>query len=162
MRRLLYIRLWLIATLIGLWVIGWGSPARTWGSTVTVTDACNDAGGGSQDILSLTATFDAATNMIHVALELCNKPDNQTKYQVLFDHTTPFFETDDRNGDGVVDAKDFCFNTAEAGPQLWRGKTTGPGVIQVDAATIHFSVSVAALNPDLQPGDTIFLWPRRI
>jgi hypothetical protein len=95
MRRLLYIRLWLIATLISLWVIGWGSLARTWGSTVTVTDACNDAGGGSQDILSLTATFDAATNMIHVALELCNKPDNQTKYQVLFDHTAPFFETDD-------------------------------------------------------------------
>jgi hypothetical protein len=59
MRRLLHIRLWLIATLTALWVFGLDSPARTWGSTVTVTDTCNDADGGSQDILRLTATSDS-------------------------------------------------------------------------------------------------------
>jgi hypothetical protein len=95
---------------------------RTWGSTATVTDGCNDAGGGSQDILSLTTTFEATTNMIHVALELCAQPVSGTKYQVLFDHTAPFFEvdgrTDDRGGAGDVDKNDFCFNTADDGPQL--------------------------------------------
>jgi hypothetical protein len=59
MQRLLHIIIWLVAPLIGLWVIGWRSPARTWGSTVTVTDGCNDAAGGSRDILSFTATLDS-------------------------------------------------------------------------------------------------------
>jgi hypothetical protein len=89
---------------LGLLVLGWVSPGRA----VTVNDGCTDAGGGSQDIASLTATFDATTETIHVDLVLCAAPDDATKYRVRFDHTEPFFDDDDRNGDGVVDANDVC------------------------------------------------------
>jgi hypothetical protein len=139
---------------LGLLVLGWVSPGRA----VTVNDGCTDAGGGSQDIASLTATFDATTETIHVDLVLCAAPDDATKYRVRFDHTEPFFDDDDRNGDGVVDANDVCATTSDSGMMRKGTKNTGPGTITVVGSTLHYTVSLGELNPALEVGDTVFSW----
>jgi hypothetical protein len=138
-------------SVLALLVLGGARP----GGAVTVNDGCGDAGNGSQDIASLTATFDATTETIHVDLVLCAAPDDATKYRVRVDHTAPFFDDDDRNGDGVVDANDVCATTWDSGMQRQGTKHTGPGTSTVDGATLHYAVSLAALNPE---GDTVFIW----
>jgi hypothetical protein len=114
--------------------------------------------GGTRDIDTLTATFDATTETITVDLVLCAAPDAATKYRVHFDHTAPFFDDDDRNGDGVVDANDFCATTSDSGMMRKGTKNTGPGTITVVGSTLHYEVSLAALNPALMEGDTVYIW----
>jgi hypothetical protein len=139
---------------LGLLVLGGTRRA----GAVTVSDGCTDAGGGRQDIASLTATFDATTETITVDLVLCAAPDAATKYRVHFDHTAPFFDDADRNGDGVVDANDFCATTSDNGMVRKGTKNTGPGTITVVGSTLHYEVSLAALNPALMEGDTVYIW----
>jgi len=143
MKRSRFQRLGVGFAVLGLLVLGGARP----GSAVTVSDGCGDVvGNGAQDIASLTATFDAATETILVDLVLCAAPDAATKYRVHVDHTAPFFD-DDRNGDGVVDASDVCATTSDSGMMRKGTKNTGPGTITIDGSTIHYAVSLAALKP---------------
>ena len=131
---------------------------------VEVVDGC-DVGSGPNDIHTLSASFDAVTDEITVKMLLCDDPNqqsNRTKYRVHFDHTAPFFDDDDRNGDGVVDANDFCFSTSDdtMRRRLHRGsnKDTGPGIIDEDGNTLTYTVAVADLDPLLALGDTVYIW----
>ena len=91
-------------------------------------------------------------------MELCAPPDKQTKYRVHFDHTPPFFDDADRNGDGVVDLNDVCATTSDDGMKRFKGKDTGPGSITLINNTLTFEVPVDDLNPMLALGDTVYIW----
>ncbi len=124
---------------------------------VTVTDGC-DVGGGANDIDTLTASFDATADEITVVMVLCDDADDKTKYRVHFDHTVPFFDDDDRNGDLVVDGLDFCFTTSDDTMKHRGDRDTGPGLIEVDGNTLTYTVPVDDLDPLLDLGDTLYIW----
>lgn len=128
------------------------------GVALAAAESCGDGGGGSQDIGALTASFDQASGDILVELTLCAAPDETTKYRVHFDHTAPFAPDADRNGDGFVNAGDFCVTTSDDGMMHRAKKDNGPGVIEVDGSVLRYTVNVVELNPDLTDGDTVLVW----
>lgn len=142
----------------GLSMVMGGALALLASGTTAATDPCGDGGEGSQDIESLSASFDAATHTITVDLTLCAEADTKTKYRVHFDHTAPFATDLNRNGDTVINDDDFCVTTSDSG-MMHRGKRdTGPGAIAVDGKHLSYWVSMADLNPALAIGDTILVW----
>jgi hypothetical protein len=58
----------------------------------------------------------------------------------------------------VVDANDVCATTSDRGMMRTGTKNTGPGTITVDGFTLSYEVSLAALNPALTVGDTVYIW----
>jgi len=125
-------------------------------------DGC-DNGDDPNDIKTIKAFFDDGTGEITVEMILCSdpsQPNNKTKYRVRFDHTAPFFDEADRNGDQVVDANDICFNTADDTMAFGRKKATnkimGPGLVDVNAKPLTFRVAVNDLGLTL--GYTVFIW----
>ena len=126
-----------------------------------VDDGC-DIGAGNEvvDIDTLTATYDDINDLIIVEMVLCGNldGDKKKKYRVRFDHTTPFFDEEDRNDDGVVDGNDFCATTSDAAMMHRSNKDTGPGVITSDTDALIFTVPVDELNPALELGDLVYVW----
>ena len=109
-------------------------------------------------------------------MKLCDSLDDRVKYRVRFDHTAPFFNNTDRNGDGInpaddPDDLDFCFTTSDTGMmhRKVRGtgpgrmmhrkvRDTGPGSIDMEGDTLIFRVAVDELSPRLAQGDTVYIW----
>lgn len=120
-------------------------------------DGCNDGGGGGADIHTLSASFDGTSEIITVEMELCADADTKTKYRVHFDHTAPFAPDSDRDGDMVVDAADSCITTSDDGMHHGK-KDTGPGTIEVDGATLTYTVEMSELSSNLVIGDPILVW----
>jgi hypothetical protein len=111
----------------------------------------------------LSASFDAATDLITVEMKLCDSLDDGVKYRVRFDHTAPFFNNTDRNGDGInpaddPDDLDFCFTTSDTGMMHRKVRDTGPGSIDMEGDTLIFRVAVDELSPRLAQGDTVYIW----
>ena len=128
-------------------------------ASITETDTC-DIGGGPNDIETVTASYDAATDAIVVEIGLCTDADNRTKYWVYFDHQ----DTTNLDGDGIDDGPD----TLDPNPgcvQTWDDRMAhhgtedgGPGTIEVDGDTMTYRVDVDELNPGLELGGTVLIW----
>lgn len=118
-------------------------------------DEC-ELGGGNEagDIDNLSASYDAANDLIIVEILLCDTKANNIKYRVHFDHTAPFFD----------DPPEFCATTSDDTMKRFKGnKDTGPGAIvmattNVANDTLIYTVAVDDLDPELMLDDTVFIW----
>jgi hypothetical protein len=152
--------------------------------TANAGETCDlSAGNEAVDIDTLTARYDAGTDEIIVEMLRCDTPDPDNafyNFNVYIDHTYPFFDDPDRNGDGVVDSYDSCYPTDDTKMsqilhRVQVGFTplpppnrrpifgllrnvTGPGLIDEVDETLTFTVDVDDLNPSLALGDTVFIW----
>jgi len=125
----------------------------------TIADSC-DVGGGPNDIETVTASYDAGTDEIVVVVVLCSDADDRTNYQVYFDHQ----DATNLDGDGIDDGPDTldpnpdCVATFDERMVHKGRKDRGPGIIDVAANTLTYSVAVDDLNPSLELGDTVLIW----
>jgi len=132
-----------------------------------VLQGCPSASGDL--IQSLEATSDGTT--ITVTMSVCGPVITRANYRAHFDYEAPFYDSLDRNGDGFVDAADFCVATDDAGMQFRRAtpqgdQITGPGTITLDETgglpvftyTLNYTDVIRADGTPLLPGDEIALW----
>ena len=147
------------AALVALSITLVATPAWAPNATSSITDTC-DIGGGSNDIKTVTASYDAATDEIVVKMVLCTYADNKTTYRVYFDHR----DTTNLDGDGIDDGPD-TFDPNPVCVQTWDDRMAhkgtddrGPGTIDVFGDTLTYRVTVDELNPGLALGDTVLVW----
>jgi hypothetical protein len=134
-------------------------------------DTC-EVGGGANDIYTVSTAYDSDTDTITVTTVLCGSTNNKTDYRVYFDHTPPLFSvpgTEDRNGDGIIDASDLCANTWDHRMRRYRGKNKGPGIksgasdivvamTYTSDDTLIYNLPVTELNSALTNDDTVYIW----
>ena len=165
------------AAVAGKWLIAWAAVTLVlWAEptlAVEVDDGC-DLGVGNEavDIHTLAARFNADVDEVIVEITHCDEEgvsgDNR-QYSVFFDHTAPFFDDEDRNGDGKVRKRDTCAPTWDS--KMSRSvrfhrtkgrieKDTELGAIIEDGATLEFRVPLGDLDPFLDLGDTLYIWAR--
>ncbi len=125
----------------------------------SVTDTC-DIGGGPNDIETVTASYDAATDEIVVEMSLCADSGSKTRYRVLFDHrdTTNLDGDDMDDGPDTLDPNPDCVRTWDDRMMHKGSHERGPGMIDVFGSTLTFRVGVDELSPFLELGDTVLIW----
>lgn len=134
------------------------TAGKSFASSTLVNDTCDQNDDGN-DIERFSAVYDSDSDELTVNIHLCDDVLDETIYRVRIDHTAPFFDEEDRDGNGKIQKKDTCFPTSDTGISRKGDIHTGLGYSDIlNDQVVSFTVPVDDLNPNLMLGDTIHIW----
>ena len=140
-------------------------PLALFASSATAQSAaedCTDAGGGPQDIKSLTGRYDPASGEVVVTVQTCGPVESGTKYRLRLDWYTNQEEYPAGSGSYVEASlwggNPYCLGVGDA-QMMWHGRPAGPGTITVSGDTLVYRVARTELGPQPLPlGRNLRFW----